>query len=158
MRALSLSGPETFQWIDLPELPAPSAGEVQVAVRAIGICGTDIAGYLGKMPFIQCPRILGHELGVEVLTVGPGQTTLTPGDRCSVEPYLNCGDCDPCRSGRTNCCESLRVLGVHTDGGMTARLNLPAHKLHRSTHLQFEQLALVETLGIGCHAVARCAR
>lgn len=128
-----------------------------MAIHAVGICGTDISGYLGKMPFIECPRILGHELGVEVLAVGAGVTNVKPGDRCSVEPYLNCGECHACRQGKTNCCESLRVLGVHCDGAMRERMILPAHKLHVGNALTFEQLALVETLAIGCHAVNRAA-
>ncbi|GAA5139648.1 zinc-binding alcohol dehydrogenase family protein [Prosthecobacter algae] len=155
MRALQLSQPRQFQWIELPETASPSTGEALVAIRAIGICGTDISGYLGKMPFIEFPRILGHELGVEVLAVGPDVTHLQPGDRCSVEPYLHCGNCHACLQGRTNCCETLAVLGVHCDGGMRERLLLPASKLHPCNTLGYEQLALVETLAIGCHAVNR---
>lgn len=155
MRALQLTHPQTFQWIELPEACAPKPDEALVAIRAIGICGTDISGYLGKMPFIEFPRILGHELGVEVLAVGEQVTHLRPGDRCSVEPYLNCGTCHACRQGRTNCCEKLAVLGVHCDGGMRERMVLPAHKLHPCNELNFQQLALVETLAIGCHAVNR---
>jgi alcohol dehydrogenase len=124
-------------------------------VHRIGICGTDISGYLGKMPFFSYPRIPGHELGVEVLAVGDGVTNVHPGDRCSVEPYLNCGYCYTCRRGHTNCCETNKTLGVMCDGGMTERIILPARKLHPSAKLSFEQLALVETLAIGCHAVNR---
>lgn len=155
MRALQLTTPQQLTFIDIPEPEAPKAGEALVRVHAIGICGTDVSGYLGKMPFMELPLILGHELGVEVLAVGDGVTNVKPGDRCSVEPYLNCGTCHSCRQGRTNCCETLRVLGVHCDGGMCERLILPAHKLHPRNALSFEQLALVEMLGIGCHAVNR---
>lgn len=157
MKALRLTEPRRFGWLDIPEPRAPRAGEALVAVRAIGICGTDVSGYLGKMPFIQFPRVLGHELGVEVLAVGDGVTNVAVGDCCSVEPYLNCGTCHACRQGKTNCCETLEVLGVHRDGGMCERLLLPAHKLHRGGNLTLEQLALVETLAIGCHAVNRAA-
>jgi alcohol dehydrogenase len=94
-------------------------------------------------------------LGVEVLAVGPQVANVKPGDRCSVEPYINCQSCYACRQGRTNCCQNLKVLGVHTDGGMRARILVPARKLHPSNKLTLEQLALVETLGIGCHAVDR---
>jgi 2-desacetyl-2-hydroxyethyl bacteriochlorophyllide A dehydrogenase len=155
MKALRLAEPRRFEWLDIPEPSPPQAGTALVAVRAIGICGTDISGYLGKMPFIQFPRILGHELGVEVLAVGAGVTNVAVGDCCSVEPYMNCGTCHACLQGKTNCCETLTVLGVHGDGGMCERLLLPAHKLHRGGNLSFEQLALVETLAIGCHAVNR---
>ena len=96
----------------LAEPAAPAAGEVLLRVHRIGICGTDISGYLGKMPFFSYPRIPGHELGVEVLAVGAGVANVRPGDRCSVEPYMNCGQCYPCRRGTTNCCENLKVLGV----------------------------------------------
>lgn len=157
MKALSLSRPGEFTPAELPEATSPGPGEALVAIRAIGICGTDVSGYLGKMPFIQYPRILGHELGVEVLATGTGVDHLRVGDRCSVEPYLNCGTCHACHQGRTNCCETLQVLGVHTDGGMRERLVLPAAKLHPALGLDFEQLALVETLAIGCHAVNRAA-
>ena len=155
MISLTLTAAKTFAWTTLPEASAPGPNEALVAIRAIGICGTDFSGYLGKMPFIEFPRILGHELGVEVLAVGEGVTHLQVGDRCSVEPYLNCGACHACQRGSTNCCETLRVLGVHCDGGMRERLVLPAHKLHPCNALGFEQLALVETLAIGCHAVNR---
>jgi alcohol dehydrogenase len=107
------------------------------------------------MPFYSYPRIPGHELGVEVVAVGDGVTHVRPGDRCSVEPYLNCQACFSCRAGRGNCCRNLKVLGVHTDGGMRTRFAVPARKLHPSGKLTLEQLALVETLAIGCHAVDR---
>lgn len=157
MRSLTLTAPHTFEWTTLPPAGAPGAGQVKVRIRAIGICGTDFSGYQGKMPFIEFPRILGHELGVEVLEVGPGVSHLRAGDRCSVEPYLNCGQCHACARGCTNCCETLAVLGVHCDGGMREEMILPAAKLHACNALAFEQLALVETLAIGCHAVNRAA-
>ena len=155
MKAIQLEKPETFHHIDLPEATSPGAGEALVRVHRVGICGTDYGGYLGKMPFYSYPRIPGHELGVEVLEVGSGVTNVAPGDRCSVEPYMNCGECHPCRHGGVNCCENLKVIGVMTDGGLRERFVLPAHKLHPSTKLSFDQLALVETLAIGCHAVNR---
>jgi alcohol dehydrogenase len=140
---------------DVPDAPAPQAGEALVRVHRVGICGSDYSGYLGKMPFYSYPRIPGHELGVEVLAVGDGVANVKPGDRCAVEPYLNCQRCFACRRGGSNCCENLQVLGVHTDGGLRAQLVLPARKLHPSARLAPEQLALVETLAIGCHAVNR---
>jgi alcohol dehydrogenase len=155
MKALQLEKPESWQRIHIPEPAAPGPGEALLRVHRVGICGTDISGYLGKMPFFSYPRIPGHELGVEVLAVGAGVTNVKPGDRCSVEPYLNCGHCYTCRRGHTNCCESNKTLGVMCDGGLTERLVLPARKLHPSAKLSYEQLALVETLAIGCHAVNR---
>jgi 2-desacetyl-2-hydroxyethyl bacteriochlorophyllide A dehydrogenase len=121
------------------------------------VCGTDIHAFNGKQPFFSYPRMLGHELGVEILEVGPNPQGLRAGDRCAVEPYLNCGRCIACRRGKGNCCMQLQVLGVHVDGGHRERMHLPVAKLHRSERLTLDQLALVETLGIGAHAVDRAA-
>jgi 2-desacetyl-2-hydroxyethyl bacteriochlorophyllide A dehydrogenase len=126
-----------------------------VRVHRIGICGTDLHAFGGRQPFFTFPRVLGHELGVEVLEIGPGVAHVRVGDRCSVEPYLNCQSCIACRRGKPNCCTALKVLGVHVDGGMRDHLLVPARKLHPSAHLSYDKLALVETLAIGCHAVAR---
>jgi alcohol dehydrogenase len=130
---------------------------VLVRIHRVGICGTDYGGYLGKMPFYSYPRIPGHELGVEVIAIGEGVTNVRVGDHCSVEPYINCQRCYSCRRGLTNCCEHHQTLGVMCDGGMCERMLLPARKLHVSKTLSMEQLALVETLAIGCHAVDRGA-
>jgi 2-desacetyl-2-hydroxyethyl bacteriochlorophyllide A dehydrogenase len=139
------------------EGPAPkrAAGEAIVRVHRIGVCGTDLHAFAGKQPFFNYPRILGHELGVEVIDPGDDPHGLKPGDRCSVEPYLNCGHCIACRRGKPNCCTELKVMGVHVDGGMRPLLAVPTRKLHRSTTLDYDQLALIETLGIGAHAVER---
>ncbi|WP_435016937.1 zinc-binding alcohol dehydrogenase family protein [Tundrisphaera sp. TA3] len=155
MKALLLEKPGDFRVIEAETPAPPGPGEALVRVHRIGICGTDISGYLGKMPFFRYPRIPGHELGVEVLEVGPGVTHVAPGDRCSVEPYINDPDSYASRRGHPNCCEKLEVLGVHRDGGMRPMFTLPARKLHPSGRLAFDQLALVETLAIGCHAVDR---
>ncbi len=155
MKAIQLEKPQSFRTLTVAEPAAPGPGEALVRIHRIGICGTDYGGYLGKMPFYSYPRIPGHELGVEVLSVGPDVTNVRAGDRCSVEPYINCQRCYSCRRGLTNCCESHQTLGVMCDGGMCERMLLPARKLHVSRTLSMEQLALVETLAIGCHAVDR---
>jgi 2-desacetyl-2-hydroxyethyl bacteriochlorophyllide A dehydrogenase len=155
MKTIILSQPGLFSLTDTSEPRSPATGEAVVRVHRVGICGTDLHAYRGRQPFFSYPRILGHELGVEVVEVGEDQIGIRPGDRCAVEPYLNCGSCVACRRGKTNCCVDLKVLGVHTDGGMRSHLTVPLSKLHRSETLSWEQLALVETLGIGAHAVDR---
>jgi 2-desacetyl-2-hydroxyethyl bacteriochlorophyllide A dehydrogenase len=155
MRSVILEQPGRFKMHELPDTTAPGRGEALVRIGHVGICGTDLHAFAGNQPFFNYPRILGHELGVVVEAVGDGVTNLRVGDRCAVEPYLNCGHCVACRVGKTNCCTTLKCLGVHVDGGMRERIVLPAHKLHRSAKLSLDQLALVETLGIGAHAVQR---
>ena len=155
MKAVVLERPGKFSLMDLDAPQEPRAGEALVCVRKVGICGTDLHAFHGDQPFFQYPRILGHELAVEVAAIGPNEEGLKAGDRCAVEPYLHCGSCIACRTGKTNCCVNLKCLGVHTDGGMQDRMILPTAKLHRSDILSLDQLALVETLGIGAHAVER---
>jgi 2-desacetyl-2-hydroxyethyl bacteriochlorophyllide A dehydrogenase len=137
--------------------PVPADGEALVRVRRIGVCGTDLHAFAGRQPFFSYPRVLGHELGVEIVSLPPDSTTagLAVGDRCAIEPYVRCGHCRACRLGRYNCCESLACWGVHVDGGMRELVRVPVDLLHKSDMLSLDQLALVETLGIGAHAVAR---
>ena len=159
MKAIILDNPNAFRLTaDQPDDIGPLApGYARVRTRRVGVCGTDWHAIAGRQPFFSYPRILGHELGVEVVEVNDadGSSGLQPGDKCSVEPYLNCGTCIACRRARGNCCTKLQVLGVHADGGMRETFTLPARKLHKSEKLSLDQLALVETLAIGCHAVAR---
>lgn len=157
MKAIVLEQPKQFRLTEVDAPDAPSPGQARVRTHRMGICGTDISGYLGKMPFFSYPRIPGHELGVEVLDVGQGVTNVAPGDRCSVEPYMNCGACYACTHGGPNCCENLKVIGVMEDGGLRERFNVRADKLHPSAKLTYDQLSLVETLAIGCHAADRGA-
>lgn len=155
MRAIRLQKPHQLEALEIAEPGSPGPGQALVATHRMGVCGTDIKAFLGKQPFIEYPLIPGHELGLEVLEVGDGVSPIRPGDRVCVEPYLNCGECYACRQGAYNCCLNNRVLGVRTDGGLCDRFVVRADKLHRSDKLSYDQLALVETLAIGCHAVAR---
>lgn len=155
MRAIRLAEPRRFEKIDIAHPGNPGPGQALVKTHRMGICGTDTSGYLGKMPFFSYPRIPGHELGVEVVAVGEGVSNVQVGDRCSVEPYMNCGKCFACRRGHGNCCQSLEVIGVMIDGGLCDEFLIRAEKLHPSQILSYEQLALVETLAIGCHACDR---
>ncbi|HEU5101643.1 MAG TPA: zinc-binding alcohol dehydrogenase family protein [Roseiflexaceae bacterium] len=157
MQTIILDQPGEFRLTSTPQPQAPGPGEALVRVHRIGICGTDLHAFRGTQPFFSYPRILGHELGVEVLALDPAvsESAIAVGDRCSVEPYLNCGTCGACRRGRQNCCTRLQVLGVHIDGGMREYISVPIAKLHRSASLSYEQLALVETLAIGAHAAQR---
>ncbi|HUY13492.1 MAG TPA: zinc-binding alcohol dehydrogenase family protein [Terriglobia bacterium] len=157
MKAVFLDQPGQFRVSEVDPPAPPGPGEALVATRRVGVCGTDLHAYEGKQPFFNYPRILGHELCVEVLEAGENDFEIAAGDRCSVEPYLHCGHCKSCRRGLTNCCVNLKVLGVSADGGMRERFVLPLRKLHPSKSLSFDQLALVEMLSIGAHAVERAS-
>jgi 2-desacetyl-2-hydroxyethyl bacteriochlorophyllide A dehydrogenase len=125
-----------------------------VRVRRVGICGTDYHIFEGNQPFLSYPRVMGHELAVEVVKNdtghGPGV-----GQICVVNPYLSCGTCHACRTGKPNCCMKIAVLGVHRDGGMTEFLVLPPENLIASDGLGIDECAMVEFLAIGAHAVRR---
>lgn len=155
MKTLILNQPGEFtlQETEFPHLQA--SDHALVRVRHVGICGTDLHAFEGTQPFFSYPRILGHELAVEIVEIGKNDRGLAIGDICAVEPYLNCGKCVSCRRGRTNACVNLQVLGVHTDGGMREMINVPIRKLHPSHGLGADKLAIVEMLSIGAHAVQR---
>src|SRR4051812_36511875 len=136
--------------------PLPGPGEVLVRVRRVGICGTDYHIFEGNQPFLDYPRVMGHELAVEVVDPG-SQHDLRIGQVCVVNPYLSCGSCHPCRLGKPNCCGHIAVLGVHRDGGMTELLALPRQNLIPAEGLTLDACAVVEFLAIGAHAVRRGA-
>lgn len=133
--------------------PVRSDGEVLVRPRRIGICGTDYHIFEGKHPFLQYPRVMGHELAVEV--VEPGSSRLRAGEICVVNPYLSCGSCIACRRGKPNCCTRISVLGVHQDGGMQELIAVPEMNLTSAPGLSMDGCAMVEFLAIGAHAVRR---
>jgi 2-desacetyl-2-hydroxyethyl bacteriochlorophyllide A dehydrogenase len=157
VKAIVLREPRHFEIVEVPEPARAGANEVQVRVRSIGICGTDLHAYTGTQPFFNYPRILGHELALEVVEIGATtlEHDLKIGDVCCVRPYMNCGTCGACQRGFENACTNLQTLGVHRDGGMREYINVPIDKIHKSSVLVDEELALVEMLSIGCHAVRR---
>jgi 2-desacetyl-2-hydroxyethyl bacteriochlorophyllide A dehydrogenase len=156
VKSIVLEEPGVLRLEEMQPPDSPGMGEVQVRVRQVGICGTDLHAFQGNQPFFEYPRILGHELAAEVVQIGPMQqpNTLRVGDRCCIQPYLNCGKCGACRRGFENCCEHMRVIGVHQNGGMQELINVPVDKVYKST-LDDDALALVEMLSIGARAVRR---
>ncbi|PTM59177.1 zinc-binding alcohol dehydrogenase family protein [Desmospora activa] len=130
------------------------SGEATVSIRRIGICGTDYHAFHGNQPFFSYPRILGHELAGEIQAID-AHPTLSVGDRVAVIPYLHCGKCGACIAGKSNCCEQLRVLGVHVDGGMCEEINVPVDNLLKVNELSYDHSALIEPFAIGAHAVRR---
>lgn len=144
--------------LTIEERPAPEAapGEVIVRIRRVGLCGTDYHIYAGQHPFLAYPRVMGHELAGEVEHV-PDGSAFHIGQQVAINPYLTCGTCIACRKDKPNACVNIRVLGVHTDGGMAELLAVPESALLDATGLTLDQAAMIEFLAIGAHAVARAA-
>jgi 2-desacetyl-2-hydroxyethyl bacteriochlorophyllide A dehydrogenase len=153
MQAVVCRQPGQMAIEDRPE-PARGQGEVLVGVSRVGICGTDFHIYEGKHPFLQYPRIVGHEFSGLVLEAPQG-SALKAGETVVVNPYVACGSCIACRNGKPNCCMKIGVLGVHRDGGMCERISVPERNVYPAGKLTVDQGASCEFLAIGAHAVAR---
>lgn len=154
MRALICTEPGRLFIIDRPAPPAIKSGEVRLAVSHVGICGTDYHIFEGKHPFLQYPRIMGHEISARVAEAPVG-STLKPGELVIVNPYIACGGCIACRKGKPNCCMAIQVLGVHADGAFCDEIVVPETNVYPAGGLTAEQAATVEFLAIGAHAVRR---
>ena len=152
MKALVMTKPGEFAFEDRPK-PVPRDDEFLFKILNVGVCGSDIHAYGGTMPLITYPRIVGHELAVQIAEI-PGSAKsaagdLKEGDIVSILPYLRCGNCIACRNGKTNCCTSLKTLGVHTDGGLQEYISLPAFYAVSAGKLDPKDIALVECFAIG---------
>jgi threonine dehydrogenase-like Zn-dependent dehydrogenase len=153
MKALVCEQPGSFQYVT-KEQPAAEKGRAILKVKRIGICGTDLHAFEGTQPFFAYPRVLGHELGCEIADVDPS-TGFTIGERVTLIPYFNCGECIACRNGLPNCCAAINVFGVHVDGGMMEYISVPVSALLHGGDMSFDELALVEPLAIGAHGIRR---
>jgi 2-desacetyl-2-hydroxyethyl bacteriochlorophyllide A dehydrogenase len=155
MRAFVIDRPGETSLIDVAE-PAMGERDVLLGVRTVGFCGTDLSTFRGANPLVTYPRIPGHELGCTIEAVGEAvPPEFLIGQNVLVHPYQNCGQCTACQQGRPNCCRDNQTLGVQRDGGMTERLAVPFDRLYTSEKLSLREMALVEPLTIGYHAVMR---
>ena len=137
------------------EAPVRKANEALLQINKVGICGTDLHAYAGNQAYFEYPKILGHELASEVLDIGKNDKGIKIGDKVVVMPYISCGICYACKKRKNNCCENLKVLGVHVDGGMQEQISVPIDILLPANHLSDDQIAIVEPLAIGAHAIRR---
>ena len=154
MKTLTCVQPGSFSYSD-ETMPSAEPGYSILKIKRIGVCGTDLHAFDGTQPFFTYPRILGHELAAEF--VEGDAEGVAPGDIVTVIPYIHCGSCFACSTGKTNCCSSLKVCGVHVDGGMREYFKVPSSIVIKNTDLDLDQLALVEPLSIGAHAVERAS-
>ena len=155
MLAVKLIKPFEVRVDDIPPVQ-PELGEALIKVKAAGICGSDIAAYRGVNPLVSYPRVIGHEIVGEVLECPENDRGIRPGDKVIVEPYLYCGECYPCSIGRTNCCENLKVRGVHVDGGMSELVAHPVDLLYKIEGIEsWEEMVMIEPLSIALHGLRR---
>ena len=153
MLRANLVAPTNVILEQVPE-PVPGPGEVRLQIETCGVCGSDIHAYYGEHPFIDLPVQPGHEFAGRIDRLGAGVEGWQVGQRVTAEPSLVCGECEPCRAGRYNICERLKVIGCQSDGALAEYLVVPAEKLvHLPDNMTFEQGALVEPLAVGVHAM-----
>ncbi len=153
MLTVTCESPGHLVALDRPR-PTRLPGEVLLRVKRVGVCGTDLHIFTGNQPYLDYPRVMGHELSgvVEEADAGSG---LSPGEAVYVMPYLSCGDCIACRQGKTNCCTRIQVLGVHRDGAFTEFISVPSRFVGKADGITLDQAAMLEFLAIGAHAVRR---
>jgi threonine dehydrogenase-like Zn-dependent dehydrogenase len=155
MKGISLPQPGRIEIVDIPE-PALGPDDVLVEVGYVGLCGSDLLAYRGLSAMVTYPRIPGHEVGGVVAAVGAAvPKRVRAGVRVTVSPYSECGACPACRAGRTNTCRLNQTLGVQRDGALTERIAIHHSKVYASDSLSMDELALVEPLSVGSHAVTR---
>jgi 2-desacetyl-2-hydroxyethyl bacteriochlorophyllide A dehydrogenase len=153
MKALRCDEPGKLSIVER-EPPSIGPGEVLVRIRRVGICGTDYHIFHGNQPYLEYPRVIGHELSGEIAEAPKG-STFKSGDIVCIEPYLYCGACRACRQGKTNCCRNLQVLGVHRDGGACEYIAVPERNVVPAAGLGLDEAAMVEFLAIGAHGIRR---
>lgn len=156
MKAVNLSQPGNVALIER-EKPVPGPGEALIKIMTAGICGSDIGAFRGTNNLVSYPRVIGHELAGIIESVPEDNPKgFKPGDKVIVDPYLYCGHCYPCSIGRTNCCTSLHVLGVHVDGGMAEYFCHPADMLVKMPEdMSWTDAAMAEPLTISLHGIHR---
>jgi 2-desacetyl-2-hydroxyethyl bacteriochlorophyllide A dehydrogenase len=155
MKALVLNEPYNLSYEELDVPPCPE-GYALLKIRCISICGSDIHAYRGNQPLMVYPRILGHELCGTVVEIRGESQDICIGDKVSVMPYVYCGKCVTCQQGRTNCCTSLEVLGVHIHGGISEYLSIPIENIMKvPSDMDDMKVALIEPLAVSAHSVKR---
>ncbi len=154
MKAAVLHGAGDLRYETVADA-APAANEVIVKVHACSICGSDLHGFHGKHPRLTFPRVLGHEFAGEVAALGSGVKGVPLGRRVCCDIDISCGQCGPCRDGRTNICEKLRTMGFDRDGAYAQYVAVPVINLYAlPENVSYDQASAVQVLGISYHAVA----
>src|SRR5216684_1088141 len=158
MLLAELSKPRQFHLKDAVPVPDPGPGQIQVAVKAIGICGSDLHYFAeGGIGDTRCvyPMVLGHEPAGVVVKTGPGVSGWSTGDPAVLEPALYCYHCEFCQTGHHNVCANIRFLSTPEEPGFFRELvNLPAPNLMPlPKNLSQAEGTLVEPLAVILHSM-----
>lgn len=138
------------------EMPVPKAGEVLIRIMKIGVCGSDIHVWHGKHPFTSYPVTQGHEVSGEIAALGAGVENLEVGQKVTIQPQVVCGKCYPCRHGKYNLCETLKVMGFQTTGVASEYFAVDAAKVTPlPQEMSFDEGAMIEPLAVAVHAVRK---
>ena len=138
------------------EVPVPQVKENEVLVKImnIGICGSDIHVYHGQHPFTSYPVTQGHEVSGEITELGANVKDFCVGQKVTIEPQVYCGKCHPCRNGKYNLCEELKVMGFQTTGTASEYFAVDASKVTPiPSEMSFEEGAMIEPLAVAVHGV-----
>ncbi|WP_167605696.1 zinc-binding alcohol dehydrogenase family protein [Maribellus sediminis] len=153
MKAIEITEAGEMQLVERA-LPQPASGEILLKLKYVGFCGSDLSTYLGKNPLVQYPRVPGHEISAVIEEIGENvPDTFSVGQLVTVVPYTNCGQCSSCKKKRFNACRYNQTLGVQRDGAMAEYISVPWQKVLKDEALSDLQLALVEPLTVGFHAI-----
>ena len=142
--------------IEFQEVPVPEVkeGKVLVKIRNIGICGSDIHVYHGEHPFTSYPVTQGHEVSGEITALGEHVEGFQVGQKVTIEPQVYCGECHPCRHGKYNLCEELKVMGFQTTGTASEYFAVDASKVTPiPEEMSYEEGAMIEPLAVAVHGV-----
>lgn len=156
MKAAILIKPHELKLVDkaMPELTDDSS--VIMKVRAIGICGSDVHAYHGKLATVSYPRTIGHEVVGEITAVGAAVTHIAAGDHAVLDPVVSCGSCPTCLAGRNNVCQDVKCMGVAAEGGAAEYVILPAKNVHVIPKgIAWRDAVLAEPYTVGAQMVAR---
>lgn len=155
MKALQIEEPGRLELLE-KDKPVAAVGEVLLKLNYVGFCGSDLSTYLGKNPMVDYPRVPGHEISGVITGLGKDVPEhFKTGDRVTVVPYTSCGSCASCLRGRSHACKYNQTLGVQRDGAMQEYITLPWQKILKADKLNARELAMVEPLTVGFHALDR---
>ena len=150
-----MTAPHTIEFREVP-IPVPSRDEVLIKTMRIGICGSDIHVYHGKHPFTKYPVTQGHEVSGQIVALGDGVTRFAVGQKVTLEPQVVCGRCYPCRHGKYNLCEKLKVMGFQTTGAASEYFIAKASRVTLlPQEMSYDEGAMIEPLAVTVHAVNR---